>query len=429
MKCTRLTANRIEAFACPTDKKQAFLLDTDVRGLAVRVTRTGHKSFIFESKLNNDTIRLTIGDVKTWSIEAAGKEARRLKTLCDIGSDPRVEKVKKIAELHKQKLEQQQSFVTLGEIWTIYIQENRYRWGEHHLDDHNAIVHLGGEKRKRSKKLTVAGVMARLVPLALAELTPERLTQWLKRESAVRPTQTALAFRLLRAFLNWCSEQEQYAEIVHNAYRTKRVRLLVPKSKTKDGCLQREQLKLWFEAIKKINPVISAYCQVMLLTGARRDELIRLKWSDIDFRWKSIKLADKVEDARIIPLTPYVEYLLNGLPKINEWVFSSERSRTGHIVEPRYAFNDALITAGLPHLTIHDLRRSFGTLAEWVECPVGVSAQLMGHKPSALAEKHYRRRPLDLLRVWHEKIESWMLREAGIPFNTEAQLGRLYVIG
>ncbi|MGF6813616.1 integrase [Paraburkholderia atlantica] len=75
--------------------------------------------------------------------------------------------------------------------------------------------------------------------------------------------------------------------------------------------------------------------------------------------------------------------------------------------------------AGLPHLTIHDLRRSFGTLSEWVECPVGIVAQIQGHAASALAEKHYRRRPVDLLRVWHTKIEAWMLEQAGIDFKPE----------
>ena len=38
----------------------------------------------------------------------------------------------------------------------------------------------------------------------------------------------------------------------------------------------------------------------------------------------------------------------------------------------------------------------------------------MGHAPSAIAEKHSRRRPLDLLRMWHTKIEGWMLAVAGI---------------
>jgi hypothetical protein len=43
----------------------------------------------------------------------------------------------------------------------------------------------------------------------------------------------------------------------------------------------------------------------------------------------------------------------------------------------------------------------------------------MGHKPSAIAEKHYRRRPLDLLRMWHTKIEAWILNEAGIEQPAE----------
>jgi integrase len=97
-------------------------------------------------------------------------------------------------------------------------------------------------------------------------------------------------------------------------------------------------------------------------------------------------------------------------------VFSSPISKSGHLVEPRIQHNNALEIAGLPHVTIHGLRRSFGTLAEWVECPAGISAQIMGHKPSAIAEKHYRRRPLDLLRKWHCKIEEWILTEGEITF-------------
>jgi intergrase/recombinase len=56
-------------------------------------------------------------------------------------------------------------------------------------------------------------------------------------------------------------------------------------------------------------------------------------------------------------------------------------------------------------------------LAEWVEMPTGVVEQIMGHKPSAIAEKHYRRRPIDLLRQWHIKLENWILQEAGVTPN------------
>ena len=41
-------------------------------------------------------------------------------------------------------------------------------------------------------------------------------------------------------------------------------------------------------------------------------------------------------------------------------------------------------------------------------------AQTQGHKPSAIAEKHYRRCPLNLLRMWHTKIEGWILEQASI---------------
>jgi len=102
------------------------------------------------------------------------------------------------------------------------------------------------------------------------------------------------------------------------------------------------------------------------------------------------------------------------------WVFSSAKASDGKIADPGVAHRKALADAGLPHVTLHGLRRSFGTLSEWVEVPVGVVAQIQGHKPSAIAEKHYRRRPLDLLRMWHDKIEAWMLEQAGIEFASNA---------
>jgi len=77
---------------------------------------------------------------------------------------------------------------------------------------------------------------------------------------------------------------------------------------------------------------------------------------------------------------------------------------------------------------MHGLRRSFGTLCEWVEMPAGIAAQIMGHKPSATAEKHYRRRPLDLLRMWHTKAEAWILNEAGIAQPEKAKRKALQAV-
>ena len=134
-----------------------------------------------------------------------------------------------------------------------------------------------------------------------------------------------------------------------------------------------------------------------------------------------MRIRDKVEGERVIPLTPHVAKLLSRLPKRNDnpFVFTSPTAASGRLQDARANHTRALKAAGLPHVTLHGLRRSFGTLSEWVEVPVGIVAQIQGHKPSAIAEKHYRVRPIDLLRLWHLRIESWLLQQAGIPVPSE----------
>ena len=129
-----------------------------------------------------------------------------------------------------------------------------------------------------------------------------------------------------------------------------------------------------------------------------------------------------------MPLTPYVWHLLTKLPRRNEWIFSSPTSASGYLTEPTHPHTRACKTAGLDGLTLHGLRRSFKSLTEWQEIPAGVVAQLMGHKPSATAEKHYTVRPLELLALHHEKIEAWILEQAGIVFDAKAAPGALRVV-
>ena len=153
-----------------------------------------------------------------------------------------------------------------------------------------------------------------------------------------------------------------------------------------------------------------------------------MQWDDVNIQWKGINIRDKVEGEREIPLTPYVANLLAGLPRRNKWVFSSLGSESGYLTRPSNPYSRACKTAGLEGLTLHGLRRSFKSLTEWLEIPAGVVAQLMGHKPSATAEKHYTVRPLDLLRVHHEKIEAWILEQAGITFNANVDPNKLRVV-
>ncbi len=442
MAKVNFTAGRVDGFECEPGKAQSFLWDAISPGLGLRVTAAGAKSYIFQSKLDGKAIRITIGDPRTWTITAAQAEARRLKVLIDDNKDPRqiradetasreAERLAKEAEAAAKAMQEARESITLGMVWPAYLEARKAKWSDLHYHDHVKLSGKGGEPRKRSKKLTTAGPLASLMPLQLPELTSDRIASWLQKESAKRPTSTAQSYRLLRAFIRWADGEKDYSGLIPSeAYSAQKVKEAVPRNHAKEGdSLQREQLPAWFVAVRKIhNPVISAYLQALLLTGARREEMAALKWDDVDFQWRSLTIRDKMEGRRIIPLPPYLASLLSMLPRRNQWVFSSPAAADGKLAEPRIAHNDALTAAGLPHVTLHGLRRSFGTLCEWVEMPSGISAQIMGHKPSALAEKHYRRRPLDLLRMWHDKIEGWMLEQAGIKFDAEQAKPGLRVV-
>ena len=417
----KLTAGHINGFKCPKGKAQAFFWCNEQAGLAVRATATGAKSYIFQAKVKRQSMRVTIGDVSVWSIAKAQAEARRLQILIDQGHDPRQVKAEqeaaKVAQAAAMELKQTNETVTLGMAWPEYVAARKPLWSALHLHDHETVMQAGGDKRKRSKKLTEAGSLASLASIRLVDLTPERVTAWAKVEATTRPTRARLALRLLRAFLFWCARHPTYKEIVtSNAAQSKDARESLGKAKAKHDVLQREQLPAWFAAVKQIgNPVISAYLQALLLTGARRNELTTLRWVDVDFQWNSLTIHDKVEGLRVIPLTPYVAQLLASMPRRNAFVFSSPAAASGYIHDPSIAHRKACAVAAL-EMTLHGLRRSFATLCEWTETPAGIAAQIQGHAPQGVREQNYIRRPLDLLRMWHVKIEAWILEQAGIEF-------------
>jgi integrase len=445
------TAPRVAGHKCPSNKPQAFIWDATQQGLGLRSTPAGKPAYIFQGRYQDKTIRITIGSPDVWAIPDAQAKARELQRLIDDGRDPREVKAEKTAADIAKRNAAKADGVTVGDVWAIYTEERRPHWGDLHYRDHIRKATAGGVPYKRGTGTTEAGPLHRLMALPLRDLTAASVEAWAAKEAKTRPTSARLAWRMLKVFLGWCEEQPSYASLLpaKNPAKTKKSREALGKAGTKSDALQREQLKVWFESVKKIgNPTISAYLQTLLLTGARPNEIVTLRWEDVNTKWAGLTIRDKVEGLRVIPFTPYVRSLIGALPKRNEWVFASVRnlkmdarnierraakstavgnaptkttSLTGHITEPNHAHTAACTTAGIDDLTLHGLRRSFKSLTEWLEIPAGVVAQIMGHKPSATAEKHYTVRPLDLLRVHHERIEAWILEQAGIAFDAKAE--------
>lgn len=428
-----LTVGLIERLQCPPGKSQAFLRDGKGNGLRVRITNKNAKSFVFEAKMAERNIRLTLGDVDTWAIDEARVWARQQQAMVDAGADPRDVKSRRAAqreaEREKEKAEAEKQALTGLTAWAEYIeggrtegQSERGAWSARHYADHVTLADPGGVPFKRGTGTTAPGPLYALLSRPLIQIDQAAVEDWLRKGNATRAARMALSFRLLRAFFNWCGEHPRFQHIIQaDALKPRAVRKLVRRPKPPKGVLQREQLAAWFEAVRADpDHIRSCYLQCLLLTGARKSEIAEMEWESVVLKFGgTLQLKDKVAGERKIPCTPEVARLLKSLPRNSPFVFGDSALTLAH--NAAYNHRKALAAAGLPHLTLQALRKSYGTLAEWVKAPVGVVAQLQGHKPSATAEVHYRERPLDMLRMWADEIEAWMLKEARFRGQAKAE--------
>lgn len=420
------TAPRIAAFTCPAGKTQAFLWDSKCPGLGLRATPNGRPAFIFQSEFDGKTIRVTIGDAATWRVPEAQVKAREMQQMIDAGRDPRAVKAEAIARDVAARVAERQEAVLFSEAWTEYIERGKPKkkdaWKPRYLADMKKMAAAGGEAKKRGKGLTRPGPIYPLMGVRLKDITPKTLRAWHAKEAVRGSAQAARAVQIVSGFLRWCSTEDDYEGLVDPlAARDPKVQDQLPSAAAgrRTDALEEGQLKAWFKGVEQLaNRTAAAYLAGLVLTGARREELAALKFADIDFRWKKLKIADKVGDTRVLPLTPYFSSLLHGLPRVenNPFVFASTSAKSGRIADPRSAHASVLEHAEIDHVTLHGLRRTFALMGEQAGCPAGAIAQVMGHRPGSMSER-YKPRTIDQLRPYLEQAERFILEKAGVQFE------------
>jgi integrase len=451
------TAARVEGFKCPEGKAQAFLWDDGAPGLALRVTPNGKPAYVFQGAYRGGYVRITIGAPTAWSIKAAQTKARELQRLIDEGKDPRSLKRDAIAAHKEQEAEALANSVTVGDVWPTYLDEGKPKrrdaWKPRYLEDLTRMSAPGGDLKKRGTGTTRPGPLFPLMALRLVDITEDTLKEWQDEEAKASKHQAARALMMFRGFLRWCSTKPKYRGMVDkDAGRAPALLEALPSMKRRKDALEAAQVPAWWAAVEQLpNHAASAYLRALLLTGARREEMAGLKWSDVEFRWNRMTIADKVEDTRVIPLSPYLAQMFGQLPRVqgNPYVFASARairqdaknvqrreakhaakgtaapvgvvsvmSQSGRITDPRTSHQKALKLAGIEGLTLHGLRRSFSMLGEAAGAPAGALAQIMGHKPSATAEG-YRPRSIDALEPFMRQVEAHILGLAGVKFEAK----------
>lgn len=387
--------------------KRKFYSD-GMNGLVLSVDRRSGEqiyAFYFEGKLNGRTIRFKLGDYlisgnSAYSIESARKLAVEATLLIDRGIDPRTRKQENLEKNELERKEKLAGSVTLLEAWNAYLEAR-----ESDIKPLSALTIRDYRKHIRNAFSTWQS-------RPLREITREEVsTFYPELVSEIGVAQANQAIRSLSAVLNWVIDCGKYPKaLVINPVAVLKKKMY--KVQPRENSLERSQLKSWWLACEMIeNQVAMTYLKIALLTGARREELLSLEWKDVDLRWASCVFKNtKNGDSRTIPLGSYTKKLIADLPRVNDFIFSSNTSESGAFREPAKFIESIKEKTGL-HISSHDLRRSFATLSEWAELPDGAIKQLIGHKPNGVTEAHYKRRPLDLLRSMVQRYEDFILAE------------------
>lgn len=184
--------------------------------------------------------------------------------------------------------------------------------------------------------------------------------------------------------------------------------------KPRDRFLNAEELGRFFEALQtEPNSIARDYFLVSLLTGARRSNVLSMKWSEIDFNGNTWKIQEtKNGTPQTIPLTEPVMYILldrqNAATSI--FVFPG-KGKTGHLVEPKNAWKRICRAANLNDVRIHDLRRTFGSWQAITGASLPIIGRSLNHKNQSTTAI-YARLDLDPVRASMEKATSAMMAAA-----------------
>jgi integrase len=132
----------------------------------------------------------------------------------------------------------------------------------------------------------------------------------------------------------------------------------------------------------------------LLLTGARRGELLMARWRDIDLDqglWTKPGSTTKQATTHCVPISDAARRLLATMREQAddgvEWLFPAIR-KSGHRTDIDDAWNALRKTAGIPDVRLHDLRHSFASVLASQGLSLPVIGALLGHSSPTTTHRY-----------------------------------------
>lgn len=209
-----------------------------------------------------------------------------------------------------------------------------------------------------------------------------------------------------------------YAMVAHRLFDNNPVSIIARTrsafpDKRRTNVISPHDLPVWWQAVEDLEGhIMTDYLKLVLLTGLRRSEAAKLKWSDINFNERTLTISEtKNGQSLTVPIGNYLHNMLQQRREnINgEWVFPST-SGAGHLAEPKKAATVVRNACGI-YFTIHDLRRTYMTIAASLDISAYALKRLVNHKTSHDVTGGYIVLGIEQLRDPVQKIEDYILEK------------------
>jgi integrase len=353
--------DRLVRSLVPPEKGNRVTYDTDVKGFGVRITAAGAVAFILNYRRRSDALerRYTIGNYPDWGTAAARERAKELKRHVDNGGDPVGEHVAERAA------------PTVAELCARFLEEHVAKQRPHTQRDYCAIIH--GDILPALGKLKVVSV-----DFAHIERLHHKITL---RAPVLANRVLAVASKMFSLAIRWRMRPDNPCKGVARNQEHHRRRYLTPD----------EQSRLLAALAKHPSQEAADAIRLLLLTGARRGEVLNATWDQFDLAagtWSKPPTTTKQKEHHQVPLAAPARELLARLHKQangSPYVFPG---RGGKQAKQNLSYSWQVIckAAGITGLRIHDLRHSFASSLISGGSSLPVIGALLGHsQPSTTA--------------------------------------------
>lgn len=397
-KTSKLTKARISAFPAPDpDGIQRVHWDTEVKGFGLLCSaKTSAKAFVVQrenpAKIPRRVLQRLDLLPADYSLDEIRERAKEWLGLLGQGIDPAQKKT--ASEID-----------TLADALASYLKlRNGLRPST--IRDYERAVNLYFADWKDRPLRTLSREMVEARHKEITEGVPAGKYTGARRGKTMDGQATANgALRVLRLLFNHAIDRDD--TIGKNPVRLARGQW--HREKRRSGIVKPTELPAFWEGINNLeNPIHRDYLKIVLLTGLRRNEAAALTWDEVDFQEKIIRLPGsraKTHEALDLPMSDLVFDILVARRAVGNdggFVFPSD-SKSGHLEEPRFALDRVADATGI-RVTVHDLRRSFITVAESCEISFLALKALVNHSTGSDVTAGYTIMGPDRLRVAAQRV-------------------------